>query len=234
MKSELYSKYAEQYDAAIQDNIHNACLERPSLQALLDDLSGLDVVDLGCGTGIYAQYFIAQGVRSLTCVDVSESMVEIVRAKLGDRVTAYVQDLSLGLPQQKSASADVIVCPLVLHYVEDLTVVFKEIHRVLKPAGYMVFSTHHPFADFECSQSGNYFERELVKQEWNTIGKPVAVSFYRRSLTEISDAITSNGLVISQICEGKVLEKVKGISAVTYQKLSNRPNFIFIKCHPSR
>ncbi|ACJ27637.1 SAM-dependent methyltransferase [Shewanella piezotolerans WP3] len=55
----------------------------------------------------------------------------------------------------------------------------------------MMTSSHHFFADFECSYSGNCFERELVQYEWNTVGKLVAVSFYRRALTEIGNAITT-------------------------------------------
>ena len=230
MKSEMYSKYAEQYDIAVQDNIYNAYLERPSLQALIGNIEGLDVIDLGCGSGIYAEYLISQEAKSLTCIDISEQMVEIVRSKLGASVKAYAQDLSLGLPQQTSGSADIIVCPLVLHYIEDLSVLFKEAYRVLKPGGYMVFSTHHPFADFQCSVTGNYFQRELIKQQWDTVGEPVSVSFYRRSLTEISDAITSNGLQITQISEGKVSDEAKAISEEAYQHLSTNPNFIFIKC----
>lgn len=230
MKSELYSQYAEQYDAAVQDNIYNACLERPSLQAMLGKLKGLDVVDLGCGSGVYAKYLLSKQVKSLTCIDFSEAMVKLVRSKFSEQVSAYVQDLSQGLPLQKSMTVDVIVCPLLLHYIEDLTTIFKDIQRVLRPGGYMVLSTHHPFADFECSRSGNYFEKERVQQEWHTIGKPVTVSFYRRSLTEICNAITENGLVISQISEGEVSVEAKAKSVKTYEMLRKQPNFIFIKC----
>ncbi|MEH6453790.1 MAG: class I SAM-dependent methyltransferase [Psychromonas sp.] len=230
MKSELYSKHALQYDLAVQDNIYNAYLERPSLQALIGDSKGLDVIDLGCGSGIYAEYFVAQGAKSVTCIDISEQMIEIVRSKLGNNVKAYAQDLSIGLPQQASESADIIACPLVLHYIQDLSIIFKEANRVLKPGGVMVFSTHHPFADFQSSISGDYFKSELIKQQWDTVGEPVSVSFYRRSLSEISDAITSNGLLIVQISEGHVSEQAKAISEETYQHLNSKPNFIFIKC----
>lgn len=230
MKSELYSKHAQQYDSVVQDNIYNAYLERPSLQALLDNTYGLDVLDLGCGSGVYAQYFLSQGVKSVTCVDFSKEMIELVKSKFGEKVNSYVQDLSQGLPNESNSSADVVVCPLVLHYLKDLNLLFKEVFRVLKPGGYMVFSTHHPFADFDCTISGNYFEREYITQQWDTVGEAVTVNFYRRSLTEISNAITANGLVISQISEGKVSEKAKKISLETYLHLANNPNFIFIKC----
>lgn len=230
MKSEMYSVHAEKYDSVIQNNIYNAHLERPSLQALIGDVNGLEVIDLGCGTGIYAQYLLANHAKSVTCVDLSQEMVDIVKEKLGDRVEAYAQDLAIGLPKQASSSIDLIICPLVLHYIKDLTPLFKEVHRILKNTGKMVFSTHHPFADFEDSISGNYFEKELISQQWNTVGEPVNVQFYRRSLTELISAMTINGLVVSEISEGKISEEAKDISFETYEYLSKNPNFIFITC----
>ncbi|BCN23386.1 class I SAM-dependent DNA methyltransferase [Vibrio alfacsensis] len=235
MKSDMYSKFAHEYDEVIQDNIYNANLERPTLQSMLPTLVNLSVVDLGCGSGVYAQYLLAQGAAKITCIDYAEEMVQLVarKAELADvknRVNAYAQDLSKGLPNEIDASADLVISPLMVHYLEDLNPLFVDVHRILKTGGSFVFSTHHPFADFECSKSGNYFERELVQQEWDTVGKPVQVKFYRRSLTELTNALTQNGLIITQISEGKVDEKAKDMDSETYNYLSNNPNFIFIKC----
>lgn len=235
MKSDMYSKFAHEYDEIIQDNIYNANLERPTLQSMLPTLVNLSVVDLGCGPGVYAQYLLAQGAAKITCIDYAEEMVQLVarKAELADvknRVNAYAQDLSKGLPNEIDASADLVISPLMVHYLEDLNPLFVDVHRILKTGGSFVFSTHHPFADFECSKSGNYFERELVQQEWDTVGKPVQVKFYRRSLTELTNAVTQNGLIITQISEGKVDEKAKDMDSETYNYLSNNPNFIFIKC----
>ncbi|HCG5924814.1 TPA: class I SAM-dependent methyltransferase [Vibrio parahaemolyticus] len=232
--SEMYTKHAVKYAEVVKDNIYNALLERPSTMALLGDLQGKDVIDMGCGPGEYAQWLLEQSVGRLTCTDISEEMIALVKSKFGSNVHAYCQNLSQGLPLEKDNSADVIVCPLVLHYIENLTPVFESVYRVLKPGGYMVFSTHHPFADFECSESGNYFSRELVEEEWNTVGSPVKVQFYRRSLTEISEAITNTGLLISKISEGMVDEKAKELSESTYNHLKNNPNFIFFRCEKVR
>ncbi|EGQ8942074.1 class I SAM-dependent methyltransferase [Vibrio parahaemolyticus] len=235
MKSDMYTTFANEYDDVIQDNIYNANLERPTLQSMLPKLVDLSVIDLGCGSGVYAQYLLAQGAAKVTCIDYAKEMVQLVAKKaevagLSNKVEAYAQDLSKGLPNEIDASADLVISPLMVHYLEDLNPLFIDIHRVLKAGGSFVFSTHHPFADFECSKSGNYFERELVQQEWGTVGKPVQVRFYRRSLTEITNALTKNGLVITQISEGEVDEKVKEMDGETYNYLSNNPNFIFIKC----
>lgn len=235
MKSDMYSIFSTEYDEAIQDNIYNAHLERPTLQSMLPTLIGKHVVDLGCGSGVYAQYLVSQGAAKVTCIDYAEEMVQLVANKaqqlgVNDKVIAYSQDLSKGLPSEVDASADLVISPLMIHYLEDLNPLFADVHRVLNTGGLFVFSTHHPFADFECSKSGNYFERELVQQEWDTVGKPVKVRFYRRSLTEITDALTQNGLVITQISEGEVSEKVKEMDSDKYEFLSQNPNFIFIKC----
>ncbi|MDD1796052.1 class I SAM-dependent methyltransferase [Enterovibrio sp. ZSDZ42] len=228
--SEMYTKHATKYAEAVKNNIYNAMLERPSTLALLDCVKGKNVIDIGCGPGAYAEWFLQQSVKSLVCTDLSEEMVALVNNRFGDQMRAYTQDISLGLPLESDESADVIVCPLVLHYVEDLVPVFEAVFRVLKRGGYMVFSTHHPFADFECSPSGNYFSREQIEEEWNTVGVPVKVHFYRRSLTEICSAVTSAGLVISHISEGNVEESAKAISESTYNHLKNNPNFIFLRC----
>ncbi|MBC7001571.1 methyltransferase domain-containing protein [Photobacterium sp. BZF1] len=235
MKSKMYSTFASEYDEVIQDNIYNAHLERPTLQAMLPALNDIDVLDLGCGSGVYAQFLLEQGAKHVTCIDYSEEMVQLVASKaekaaLTDKVVAYAQDLSKGLPKEKDASVDLVISPLMAHYLEDLNPLFRDVHRVLRVGGSFVFSTHHPFADFECTQSGNYFDRELVQEEWNTVGKPVQVSFYRRSLTEIMNALTQNGLVITQLSEGEVSEKVKEMDEGRYEYLSKNPNFIFIKC----
>ncbi|WP_171027332.1 class I SAM-dependent methyltransferase [Photobacterium damselae] len=153
-----------------------------------------------------------------------------LRAKHGSNVNAYVQDLSQGLPQEPDNLYDAIICPLVLHYLEDLPALFQEAYRVLKKGGYMVFSMHHPFADFECSVTGNYYEREQIEEEWDTVGEPVTVRFYRRSLTEITEALNAAGFVISRLTEGVVAKEAKQISPETYERLSRNPNFIFIRC----
>ncbi|MCK6261741.1 class I SAM-dependent methyltransferase [Vibrio sp. ZSDE26] len=228
--SEMYIKHADKYAKVVKDNIYNACLERPSTLALLDDVTDKNVVDMGCGTGIYAKWFIEHSVKQLTCVDLSSEMVDIVNREFGSAVKSYAQDVSLGLPAEQDNSADIIICPLVLHYVEDLKPVFNDVQRVLKKGGYMVFSTHHPFADFECTTSGNYFERETVQEEWDTIGTPVSVRFYRRSLSEIINAVTASGLVVSKLSEGDVDEKAKDICESTYIRLKNNPNFLFVRC----
>ncbi|WP_236631540.1 class I SAM-dependent DNA methyltransferase [Endozoicomonas numazuensis] len=225
----MYEQFARDYEKAITDNIYNGNLERPSLIAMLPELAEKSVLDLGCGPGVYAEYLISHGA-TVTAVDASQEMVEIVREKFGEAVKTYAQDLSLGLPEEKDASYDVIICPLTVHYIEDVSVFFGDVKRLLKQGGVFIFSTHHPVVDFEVSPSGNYFQRELITEEWDTVGHPVEVSFYRRSLTEWFESLASAGLCVTNLSEGKPSERMKSLCADSYKRLSTTPNFIFFKC----
>jgi ubiquinone/menaquinone biosynthesis C-methylase UbiE len=42
----------------------------------------MDIIDIGCGTGNYAEYFLQFEPRSLTLMDASEGMLSKAKAKL--------------------------------------------------------------------------------------------------------------------------------------------------------
>ncbi len=231
MTNPMYNEYAAEYDTVVQNNEYNAKFERPSLLSLLPDLKGKKVLDLACGPGVYAKELTARGAL-LTAVDISETMVGLTRAKVEPHHTVYVQDLSLGLPNEVPESYDVVICPLAIHYLENLSLLFSDVARVLKKDGVFVFSTHHPYVDFSDSPSGNYFSTELLTELWDTLGRPVAVSFYRRPISALTAAIADAGMAIMNITEGFTTKGLKQASPEIYEKLSTKPCFMFYVCRP--
>lgn len=229
MSNKMYSKYAKEYGEAVKNNLYNSLYDRPSLLSMLPSLDGLTVLDMGCGSGIYAKELLKIGA-CVTAIDSSSEMVDIVKSDLGEKLKVYVQDLDNGLPLEKSNTFDLVISPLVIHYIKDLQKLFIEVARVLKPGGSFIFSTHHPMVDFEGSNSGNYFETELLTQLWNTTGSNVEVKFYRRPMTELFLAIEKSGMSVISLNEGAPDKKMKTVSEKTFQKLSTSPAFIFLKC----
>lgn len=225
----MYSRHAAEYATAIRDNSYNAYYERPSLCALLPELQGKRVIDLGCGPGEYAAYLTSRGA-TVTAVDSSAEMISLVQQKPGKTINAYVQDLAQGVPDEADQSFDLAVSPLMIHYLEDPTSLFRDVKRILKPAGLFVFSTHHPFVDYQFSPSGNYFLTEKIVDEWDTIGSPVRVEYYRRPLSALMQALTDAGLCVVEMSEGKPDEQMQQSDPESYHKLSTAPGFLFLKC----
>ena len=117
--------------------------EWPAIRALLPDMRGRRVVDLGCGFGWFCRWAREQGAARVLGIDVSEQMLRHARAESTDDAITYVRaDLeSLDLPQ---AAFDLAYSSLALHYVRDLATLLSNVHRALVPGGCLVFSIEHP------------------------------------------------------------------------------------------
>ena len=117
--------------------------EWPALKALLPELRGLRVVDLGCGFGWFCRWAQQQGAAAVLGIDVSKKMLARARAAATDAAITYLEaDLERAeLPQ---AAFDLAYGSLALHYVEDLGGLLAKVRRALAPNGRLVFSVEHP------------------------------------------------------------------------------------------
>jgi malonyl-CoA O-methyltransferase len=137
---EAYDRWALVYDQ--QDNPLIA-LEERELPSLLGDLSGLDVLDVGCGTGRWTARLVAAGAR-VTGLDFSRDMLARARERVGaEGVSLIEHDLALPLPFD-DRSYDLVLSALVLEHIGDLQLLFHELARVCRPGGRVVLSAMHP------------------------------------------------------------------------------------------
>ena len=117
--------------------------EWPALRALLPDLRGLKILDLGCGFGWFCRWARQNGAAHVLGIDVSERMLERSRATTQDPAITYTRadmehlDLS-------AASFGLVYSSLALHYIEDLSRLMSQVYRSLIPGGNLVFSVEHP------------------------------------------------------------------------------------------
>jgi ubiquinone/menaquinone biosynthesis C-methylase UbiE len=117
--------------------------EWPSLRAMLPDLAGTRIVDLGCGFGWFCRWARSQGASEALGIDVSENMLARAEEMTQDTAIRYERaDLeALDLPE---AAFDLAYSSLAFHYVERLDRLFEVVRRALKPGGSLVFSAEHP------------------------------------------------------------------------------------------
>ncbi|HVC63047.1 MAG TPA: class I SAM-dependent methyltransferase [Acetobacteraceae bacterium] len=117
--------------------------EWPALRAMLPDLRGLKVLDLGCGFGWFCRWARAQGATEVRGIDVSERMLTRAQATTRDDAIAYAR-ADMELLELPPASFDLVYSSLAFHYVAGLERLVPEVHRSLVPGGRLVFSVEHP------------------------------------------------------------------------------------------
>jgi len=226
---DAYEELAEAYAAVIDTKPHNAYYERPATLSLMPDVSGKRVLDAGCGPGVYCEWLVKHGA-DVIAIDASPKMVELANQRLGATADIRQADLSKPLDFLDSSSFDIVLCPLVLEYIEDWHTTFAEFYRVLRPAGCLVFSVTHPFSDYVYFKSNNYFETELVGSEWKGFGPSrVHMPSFRRSLEATLSPPIDAGFIIERILEPKPTNEFKDADPRHYKELSEQPCFLCVR-----
>jgi SAM-dependent methyltransferase len=220
-----FKAIAAKYAATVDSRPWNAHYERPAVISLLPPLENTKVLDVGCGSGWYAEYLVAHGA-TVTAFDFNAEFVAFTRTRIANRATVLQADLAEPLVFAADEEFDLAVCPLVMHYLRDWKPALRELHRVLKPLGVLVFSTHHPFMDWKLFNKEDYFATEVVEDNWEGIGR---VTYYRRPLTAISEALRSAGFWIERLLEPQPTEDFQRVNLDSYERLSKNPWFLVIR-----
>jgi ubiquinone/menaquinone biosynthesis C-methylase UbiE len=110
-------------------------------EALLPRING-EVLEIGGGTGANLPYY-GQGVASLTVTEPSKPMIGRLQRRINEfaprakLLRAPAEDLPF-----EDDSFDAVVSTLVLCSVDDQPRAMRELHRVLRPGGRLVFMEH--------------------------------------------------------------------------------------------
>jgi ubiquinone/menaquinone biosynthesis C-methylase UbiE len=137
--------------------------EWPALRALLPDLRGLKVLDLGCGFGWFCRWARQQGAAHVLGIDVSERMLARSRATTQDTAISYTR-ADMEHLELSAASFNLVYSSLALHYVEDLNRPMSQVHRSLVPGGSLVFSVEHPI--FTAPADPNWSRDAAGRRTW--------------------------------------------------------------------
>ncbi len=222
-----YDDLADSYNNLIDHKPHNAYYDRPNTLKLIGDVKGKSILDAACGPGKYAEILIKKGAN-VTGFDISPQMIKLARERNSESGVFFVQDLSEPLETLSSASFDIVICALALHYIEDWNITMQEFQRVLKPNGKLIISIEHPFFEYNYFKSEKYFEIEAVNCTWSGFGKPIQMHSYRRPLGECITPIVNNGFCIDKIVEPKPVKEFEELDPKHYKELNEFPAFMCI------
>jgi ubiquinone/menaquinone biosynthesis C-methylase UbiE len=142
VQKELYDRIAADHEAHNDDEASQRFRDAFIYPHLLGriDFTGTRVLEAMCGSGQVTRQLLARGAQ-VVGLDVSQSQVQLFKGKFPRcaAVCASVTDLSFD-----SNSFDHVVVMGGLHHAHPrLEETLSEIHRVLKPGGYLCFSEPH-------------------------------------------------------------------------------------------
>lgn len=102
-----------------------------------------EVLEIGIGSGLNLSFYDPARVRRIVGVDPSADMQKLARQR-AEQISIPVEmiALELGQIQAEDARFDSIVCTFTLCTIPDAIAALREMRRVLKPGGKLLFSEH--------------------------------------------------------------------------------------------
>lgn len=108
-------------------------------------IAGRRVLDVGCGGGILADAMARRGAEVLG-IDLADKALKVAQLhalEAGTRAVAYRAVSAEALAAEQPASFDVVTCMEMLEHVPDPASVVQACAALVKPGGWVFFSTIH-------------------------------------------------------------------------------------------
>jgi SAM-dependent methyltransferase len=133
---------------------------------ILPDVRGLDVVDLGCGTGYWCAWFHRRGARPVG-LDVAEAQLETARAMQRKHGIDFpLVHASAEAPPLPDGSFDLVFSEYGAAIWCDPDVWIPQAFRLLRPGGRLVFLCNSPLAILTAPDSDDPCGEMLVRSQF--------------------------------------------------------------------
>jgi SAM-dependent methyltransferase len=226
--TDVYRTLADTYAQASADNAVQTHYDRPAILRLAGDVRGRRVLELGCAAGLLTEQ-LAEAGADVLAVDREPRLVAHASKRLGGRAEIVVADLEEPLENVATGSVDVVVASLVLHYLEDWSLLLAELHRLLVPGGVLVFSVHHPITGWNLSERTDYHRTEPVSEQWTWDGQQVTGTMFRRPISAIFGPLKEAGFTVDIVDEPLPHDLPATTDAQTRAALTTTPVFLFVR-----
>jgi ubiquinone/menaquinone biosynthesis C-methylase UbiE len=162
MKNETIKQYDEFADSFSEFQFKGNQISREALYSQLPkSLKNKKVLDLGCGDGIDLKHLANLG-GDVYGLDASKELLE--KAKKALQNAKFINASFQNIPFEDDFF-DLVYSKYAIQTVDDLDLVFQEVHRVLKVGGIFLFVAVHPLRQFIEKKRGgkDYYKREIVR-----------------------------------------------------------------------
>jgi len=172
LNEEIAESYDQYYLSEFGQKVDR--IEKNLLQKHLIKIPRKPMLELGCGTGYWTEFFVEQGFK-LTASDISEAMLSVARKK--HLQAEFVKFDSQNIPFD-TESFSVIASITMLEFVHDSEQVLLEIYRVLKPQGWLILACLNSLSEIgknkehdETFRKAKLYKPQEFKEKLEVFGK---------------------------------------------------------------
>ena len=187
----------------------------------LSPVADRDLVDVGCGGGILAEAMAQRGAR-VTGIDMGEAPLAVARihAEQAGVAVEYLQTPAEKIAEERAGQYDVVTCLEMLEHVPDPSSVIRACATLVKPGGYVFFSTinRNPKAFMFAIVGAEYILRLLPRgtHEYAKLIKPSELAGWARDAA--LDVQDTTGMVYNPLTQVYKLNRDVSVNYLMYAR----------------
>lgn len=136
MEDNIFERMAKNYDSESRIELANIVASRVKKELM--EAKNKTLIDYGSGTGLIGLQ-LTDLVNSITLIDSSEGMVEIIRDKIAQTNIQNARTLVADFTKDVSATkADIILVSLVLLHIPDTKLILERLYGTLNDGGKLI------------------------------------------------------------------------------------------------
>jgi ubiquinone/menaquinone biosynthesis C-methylase UbiE len=214
------------------------------MRRLLGEVRGKRTLEVGCGPAHYSVWLAQHGAEAWG-LDPAVALLEAARRSAES--TGVELRLRQGgverLVEYQEAQFDIVLFPMMLEYVDDLSGAFRQAHRLLAPKGFVAISVVHPMRSFSVKYEtedgeeprivSGYLRRGVFEwSQWimrDASGKDVMCRSHRRTIEDYVEALVGAGFLVEALREPDASPEGWAADAPGCRENHQCPNFMLLK-----
>ena len=149
--SDFFEKRLDGYDDHMMNNIESATEFYPFTANLLPQNKNVNILDLGCGTGLELEYYFELfPFAKVTGIDLSQGMLDALKNKFTNKDITLIKGSYFDVPLGEDIFDAAVSVESLHHFTKEEKIpLYQKLHNALKCNGYFILTDYFSLSDEE-------------------------------------------------------------------------------------